>query len=48
MLAYDFDIHKLQPFVHKYYNLRKPYLRLEFEEMMKSIKKSNLKIDEII
>ena len=48
MLAYDFDIHKLQSFVHNYYNLRKPNLRLEFEEMMKSIKKSNLKIDEII
>ena len=48
MLAYDFDIHKLQPFVHNYYNLRKPDLRLEFEEMMKSIKKSNLKIGEII
>ena len=30
MLAYDFNIHKLQPFVHKYYNLRKPNLRLYF------------------
>lgn len=47
MLAYDFDYKKLDNWVHKNYEIRKPNLNTEFEFMIESCKKNNIKIDNL-
>ncbi len=47
LLAYDFDYHKLEEFLHENYEIKKPDLNREFEYMIQSCKKNNIKIGEI-
>ena len=47
LLAYGFDIDKLNKWVHENYELKKPDLKVEFDYMYKNCKAHNLKIDKI-
>lgn len=47
LLAYDFDYTKLNEWVHEKYETRKPDLNKEFEYMINSCKKNNIKIGDI-
>lgn len=47
LLAYNFDYHKLENFIYKNYELKKPDLNREFKYMLNSCKKNNIKIDNI-
>lgn len=47
LLAYDFDYRKLDNWVHENYEIRKPNLNAEFEFMIESCKKNNIKIDDL-
>ena len=47
LLAYDFDVKKLEPWVIKNYEHKKPDLNKEFDYMIKSCKKNNIIIDDI-
>lgn len=47
LLAYDFDYKKIDNWVDENYEIRKPDLNAEFEFMIESCKKNNVKIDNL-
>ena len=47
LLAYDFDYKKLNDFISEYYENNKPNLNKEFDYMIESCKKNNVKIGNI-
>lgn len=48
LLAYDFDYKKLDTWIYENYENRKPNLEKEFEYMIQSCKKNNIKIGNIV
>ncbi len=48
MLAYDFNYKKLENWIHDNYETKKPNLEKEFDYMMQSCKKNNIKIGNLI
>lgn len=47
LLAYDFDYRKIDSWINENYEIKKPDLNTEFEFMIKSCRKNNIKIDNI-
>ena len=47
LLTYDFDHKKIADWVHNNYETKKPNLKAEFEYMLESCKKNNIKIDDL-
>ena len=47
LLAYDFDYKKLENWIHENYENRKPNLKKEFECMIESCKKNDIKIGKL-
>lgn len=47
LLAYDFDYRKLDNWIHEKYEIREPDLNAEFDFMIESCKRNNIKIDNI-
>ena len=48
LLAYDFDYKKLNGFIQQNYENKKPNLQKEFEYMIESCKKNNIKIGNLV
>lgn len=48
LLAYDFDYRKLENFIYENYETRKPDLNREFECMIESCKRNNIKVGNIV
>ena len=48
LLAYDFDYKKLDTWIYENYENRKPNLEKEFEYMIQSCKKNNIKVGNIV
>lgn len=47
MLAYDFDYKKIDNWIHENYETKEPDLQKEFEYMIQSCKKNNIKISDL-
>lgn len=47
LLAYDFDLEKLDKWIYENYETKKPNLNKEFELMVESCKRNNIKIGDI-